>query len=211
MPIHDWMKVDAGTFHAFHTAWITHLSETLNGGVLPSGYYAMPEQHAGRLGADVLTLQMPVAAVTVQSTDGGVAVADAPPKVRHRLLPSSTARGARRTLAIRHVSGHRIVALLEIVSPANKDRLSHVEQFVDKAESALMNGINLLLVDIFPPGPFDPSGMHGALWERFDDNPYSVPGNEPLTLASYVAGPGPEAYLCLLYTSDAADDLLCVD
>jgi hypothetical protein len=58
MPVHDWTRVDAGTFHAFHTAWITHLSETLNGGVLPSGYYAMPEQHAGRWIPDVLTLQM---------------------------------------------------------------------------------------------------------------------------------------------------------
>lgn len=57
MPVHDWKQVDAGTFHAFHTAWITHLSEALNGGVLPSGYYALPEQHAGRFIADVLTLQ----------------------------------------------------------------------------------------------------------------------------------------------------------
>ncbi len=31
MPIHDWARVDAGTFHGFHTAWITHLSEALNG------------------------------------------------------------------------------------------------------------------------------------------------------------------------------------
>ena len=29
MPIHDWTRVDAGTFHAFHTAWVTHLSEML--------------------------------------------------------------------------------------------------------------------------------------------------------------------------------------
>lgn len=39
MPVHDWTRVDAGTFHAFHTAWITHLSETLNGGLLPPDYY----------------------------------------------------------------------------------------------------------------------------------------------------------------------------
>lgn len=56
MPVHDWTRVHAGTFHAFHTAWVTHLSEALNGGVLPSGYYALPEQHLGRSIADVLTL-----------------------------------------------------------------------------------------------------------------------------------------------------------
>lgn len=196
MPVHDWTKVDAGTFHAFHTAWITHLSETLNGGILPSGYYAMPEQHGGRLIADVLTLQVPQApAVKPEEEAGGVAVSDAPPRVRRKLSPSPSARGTRRTLTIRHVSGHRIIALVEVVSPGNKDRDSHVAELADKVETALWHGIHVLLVDILPPGPHDPQGMHAAIWARFDDEPYSLPVAEPLTLASYVAGPHPEAYL----------------
>jgi hypothetical protein len=101
----------------------------------------------------------------------------------------------RRTLAIRHVSGHRVVAAVEIVSSGNKDRAVHVEEFVEKAETALWHGIHLLLVDLFPPGPHDPRGMHGAVWERYDDEPYVLPPGEPLTLASYVATPRPEAYL----------------
>jgi hypothetical protein len=84
---------------------------------------------------------------------------------------------------------------VEIVSPGNKDRAVHVEEFVDKAETALWHGIHLLLVDLFPPGPHDPRGMHGALWERYDDEPYVLPPGEPLTLSSYVATPRPEAYL----------------
>jgi hypothetical protein len=189
MPVHDWSRVDAGALHAFHTAWITHLSEALNGGVLPSGYYALPEQHMGRFIADVLTLQAPA-----PIEGGGLAVAESQPKVRRKLSASSAARGRGRTLTIRHVSGNRIVALVEIVSPANKDRRSHVEEFIDKAEIALLHGINLLLVDLFPPGAHDPHGMHGELWERFDDEPYVPPADEPLTLASYVAGPRPDAY-----------------
>lgn len=196
MAVHDWTRVDAGTFHAFHTAWITHLSEALNGGLLPPSYYALPEQQGGRLIADVLTLQAPVSAAPVPAAgDGGVAVADAPPRVRRKLSPSPTARGTRRTLAIRHVSGHRIIALIEIVSPANKDRASHVAEFADKAETALWHGIHLLLVDLFPPGRYDPQGMHAAIWERFDDEPYRLPPDEVLTLSSYAAGPSPEAYL----------------
>src|SRR5258708_2453889 len=171
MPVHDLSRVEAGTFHAFHMAWITHLSEALNGGVLPSGYYALPEQHAGRFITDVLTLQAPMTVV-----------------------PPPTG-GRRRTLRFRHVSGNRIVALVEIVSFANKDRTAHVEEFIDKLETVLLHGINVLLVDLFPPGIHDPRGMHGALWERFDDEPCLLPPNEPLTLASYVAGPRPEAYL----------------
>ena len=37
MPVHDWTKVDAGIFHDFHCAWIIHLKEALNEGLLPDG------------------------------------------------------------------------------------------------------------------------------------------------------------------------------
>lgn len=196
MPVHDWTPVDAGTFHAFHTAWITHLSEALNAGLLPPDYYALPEQHGGRLIADVLTLQAPsLVPPPPPSGGGGLAVAQTPPRVRRKLSLSPAAHAARRTLTIRHTSGHRIVALVEIVSPANKDRPSHVAALADKAEAALWHGIHLLLVDLFPPGPHDPRGIHGTIWERFDVESYDLPPGEPLTLASYVAGPTPEAYL----------------
>ena len=56
MPVHDWTLVEAGIFHAFHTTWIGGIQNTLNEGLLPSGFYALAEQHAGRSIADVLTL-----------------------------------------------------------------------------------------------------------------------------------------------------------
>ncbi|MFO7908252.1 MAG: DUF4058 family protein [Planctomycetota bacterium] len=195
MTVHNWKRVNVGTFHAFHTAWITHLSEALNSGVLPPSYYALPEQHGGRLIADVLTLQTPASLPDTTRDKGGVAVAEAPPRVSRKLSPPPTARIKRRTLAIRHVSGHQIIALIEIVSPANKDRFTHVNEFADKAEGALWRGVHVLLVDLLPPGPHDPAGIHGAIWERFDDEAYELPDRENLTLASYVAGPSPEAYV----------------
>src|SRR5260370_21420979 len=57
MPIHDWTRVSAGTWHDFHLAWIAELRNALNGGLLPPDYYAQAEQIAGPLGPDVLTLQ----------------------------------------------------------------------------------------------------------------------------------------------------------
>src|SRR4051794_30881398 len=60
MPIHDWTRAHAGTFHAFHNAWNTHLIGTLNGGLLPAGYYPLAEQIATRMQNDGLTLQRPV-------------------------------------------------------------------------------------------------------------------------------------------------------
>ncbi len=79
---------------------------------------------------------------------------------------------------------------MEILSPANKDRPQSVEDFAAKAVSALDVGVHLLLVDLFPPGPHDPQGMHSIIRQRLEDSEeiYDLPPEEPLTLASYAAG-----------------------
>jgi len=197
MPVHDWTRVEAGIFHDFHNAWIIELRNALNGGVLPDGYYALTEQHAGRYIADLLTLHAsaPSKEPPLPPESGGLALAEAPPKVRRKLTSAGSLRRLRRTLAIRHVRGHRLVALLEIVSPANKDRAEHVQEFVGKAVATLEHGIHLLLIDPLVPGPHDPHGMHAAVWEHFDDEPFEPPADEPLTLASYNAGPSPDAWV----------------
>jgi len=108
---------------------------------------------------------------------------------------SAAARTRRKTLAIRHVSGHRLIALVEIVSPGNKDRREHVQEFVDKAEDSLNHGIHLLVLDVFAPGRHDPQGSHGAIWERLGDEPETLPSDLPLTQAAYVADVPVKAYL----------------
>lgn len=197
MPIHDWTQVEAGMFHDFHNAWIIELRNALNGGALPPNYYALSEQHAGRLVTDVLTLHAsrPNGEPPLPPSGGGLALAEAPPQVRRQLTAIQTYRQLRRTLAIRHVSGHRLIALIEIVSPANKDRLESVEVFVTKTAEALDLGIHVLLVDLLPPGRHDPHGLHGAVWNEFDEGPYDLPAAEPLTVASYTAGPLVKAYV----------------
>ena len=209
MPVHDWTRVNAGTFHHFHTTWITHLSDALNGGLLPKGYYAMAEQHAGLGIADILTLQTDDQATLTPKEAGPVAVAEAPLRVGRKIVagPNATYRATRRTLAIRHVSDHRIVALLEILSPANKDRSSSVDDFVDKVHSALRQDCHLLVVDLFPPGPYDPHGILGTIWETFDSEDYVQPTDKPLLLVAYVASSIPEAYLEPIAVGDVLPDM----
>ena len=87
MPVHDWTKVPAGIFHHFHHSWIEEIARALNRGLLPRDYYAMSEQITGGFGPDVLTLNLPVSgSLSAESppSPGGIAVADAPPKVRFR-------------------------------------------------------------------------------------------------------------------------------
>jgi hypothetical protein len=113
----------------------------------------------------------------------------------------------RRTVAIRHASNHRIVALIEILSPANKDRAASVDDFVEKAHAALRHGCHLLVVDLFAPGLHDPHGIHGAVWEHFDSGNDAPPADKPLTLAAYVGGTLPEAYLEFVAVGDALPDM----
>ena len=46
----------------------------------------------------------------------------------------------------------------------------------------------MLVVDLFPPGPRDPQGLHQLIWEEIDPEPFELPPDKPLTLAAYSAG-----------------------
>src|SRR5206468_2934127 len=91
----------------------------------------------------------------------------------------------RRRITIRHATGDRIIALIEIVSPGNKESEPMLQAFIEKAAAALWHGYHLLIVDLWPPGTFDPAGIHGALWALAGGTPYSARTDRPLTLAAY--------------------------
>jgi Protein of unknown function (DUF4058) len=206
MPVHDWTLVEAGIFHAFHTGWTGALQQTLNQGLLPQGYYALAEQHAGRAITDILTLHASPESwrpAPLPPATGGIALAEAPPRVSRKITADPAVR--RRSLAIRHVSGHRLIALIEIVSPSNKNRPLHVEQLVNKAASLLEYGVHLVLVDLLPPGAHDPAGIHGSILAAIDRfaEPYAVPTTAPLTLASYAADSQVDIYIEHLAVGDA--------
>ena len=160
MPAHDWTRVTAGTFHSFHLGWIAELTIALNGGVLPRDYYAPSEQRAAEFEPDLLTLERQDGIADDDSDDsdvegGGTALAVAPPKahVIGEVDEAAIYVLKRRTVTIRHATNDRIVALLEITSPGNKDRPQTVRQFVDKGVAAMQCGYHLAVIDLFPRAP----------------------------------------------------------
>lgn len=206
MPVHDWTRVTAGTFHAFHNAWITHLQEALNGGVLPNGYYALGEQRSGDIGPDVLTLHAHTDRNNVPGSTspfepdgkGMIAVAEHPPQVSLTLEAKRDAAfylAKRRTLVIYHASGDRIIALIEIVSPGNKHSPHTVETFLDKLVAALNAGYHVLVIDLFPPARHDPNGINGLIWEYLNAEVWQAPDGCPLSFASYCAKSPIAAYV----------------
>jgi hypothetical protein len=211
MPIHDWTRVDAGIFHAFHHDWTTELSRALNRGLLPSAYYALPEQLAGGLGPDVLTLRGPGGngtPPTAGTPGGSVVLAVAPPRVRIRMGSEANRYAAKaKTVTVRHVSNHQVVAMVEIVSPGNKNNQNGLNAFVRKAHEALAAGIHLLLIDLFLPSARDPQGIHGAVWGEDCGPDFALPADKPLTCVAYVGGAAAEAFLEPVAVGDALPDM----
>jgi hypothetical protein len=186
MPIHDWSKVDANLFHDFHQAWTIGIRNALNGGILPKGFSALVEQRTGGIVPDVLSIEddrngkRPAA--------GGTIVAAPRSKTRHVIRATKPLLAAKANrIAIHHPLGD-VVCVIEIVSPGNKSSRSALGKFVDKSIHLLQEGIHLLVVDLFPPTARDPQGIHKAIWDEIEENDFTLPADEPLTLAAYLAG-----------------------
>ncbi len=172
MPVHDWSRVGAGVFHDFHLTWNVEIKKALNHGVLPPDHYAISERIVGDAVPDALTLQAvaPIGAINDYALK-------------------------QRSLVIRHASDDRVVAIIEVLSPANRSSGLAVRSFVKKAAAYLARGYHLLLLDLQPPSLSDPQGIHGALWEEIGADRYVSPFDKPLTVAAYSAGAVTEAYV----------------
>jgi Protein of unknown function (DUF4058) len=209
MPIHDWTRVDSGTFHDFHQGWTIEIRNALNRGVLPPGYFAMAYQRVSGPEPDVIALKLRKPSVT---PSGGLVIAEAPPRARQVAAVTTEreayARKANR-IAVRHPLGH-VVAIIEVVSPGNKDSKHALRSFISKAIDFLRNGINLVVVDLFPPTPRDPQGIHLALWDELVEEPFATrPADKPLTVAGYDAGEPLTAYVDPVAVGDPSRTRRC--
>ncbi len=215
MSVHNWGRVEAGIFHDFHHAWIEEIKRVLNSGTLPPDYYAMAEQQAGVFGPDVLTLQVgaPATEYSVshrESSENGGTVVTTPPQVK---LTAETdmefCRRKQNSVVVRHVSGDRIIAVVEIVSQGNKSSQVAIRAFVDKATQLLLQGVHLLIIDLQAPGPRDPNGIHSVIWYDMTSQEYPQP-EKPLTLAAYESGPAgvsTKAYVQPIAVGDPLPDM----
>lgn len=222
MPVHDWTRVRAGIFHDFHHEWIATVKHALNRRLKGSSYYALAEQVVGAWGPDVLTLQRPLAEPgdapsnpgseqsperDVSRNGGAVALATSPPTVRYRITDERKWYVAKKkSVVIRHVSDHSLVAVLEILSPGNKSSRGAINDFLHKAQDLLGSGIHFALVDLFPPTRRDPEGIHPLLWGDDEDQVFVFDPAKPLTCASYRAN-AVEAFVEPVGVGDNLPDL----
>lgn len=191
MPIHDWTRVDAGIFHAFHQRWIGTICDVLNEERLPEDYYALPEQWAGVGIPDVWALRGRDGDGLRDDSNGRgptTAIRDRP-KATYVVETETEAYLRKKShLLVRHLSGDRIVALVEIVSPANKSGRNAFRRFLSKIEELIRAQVNVMLIDLLPRTRQDVRGIHAAVWESVTDGRAKIPRQPQLTLVSYETG-----------------------
>src|SRR5437667_9552592 len=83
------------------------------------------------------------------------------------------ARRANR-IRIQHRHG-QVVAVIEIVSPGNKNNVAAFRAFVRKACDLIWHEIHLLVIDLFPPSERNPQGIHKAIWDEVADAEFGLP------------------------------------
>ena len=154
MPLRDHFRppVDQiASWEGFHGGWpmviVQHLRTKL-----PAGYTCEPGVHSGaRVEMDVATFEKddPPSFYRPDPDVGGVAVAAWAPAVPsvavETTLPDYDEYEVRIFDARR---GRRLVAAVEIVSPANKDRPEHRNVFVAKCAALLQKGVAVSIVDL---------------------------------------------------------------
>jgi Protein of unknown function (DUF4058) len=210
MPIHDWTRVDAGIFHAFHHSWIEEIARALNRGILPGDYYALAEQVSGKYGPDVLTLEGPrggdAPPANGSISNGGVLTL---PKIKP-VAESNLEfyRKKQKAIAVRHVSDDGLVAMVEIVSRGNKAGRKAFRAFIDKAAALLDEGIHLLIIDVQARTKRDPESIHAVIWEELSgEEDYAAPKDKPFTLASYESAGVVRAYVVHAGLGEALADM----
>lgn len=189
MPLHDWTRVDAGLFHHFHHQWIDALANALNAGRLPPEYFALVEQRVHGPIPDVLTLQLESGVDLKDNGNAGHVVATAPPRVQvvKRAVSVQYADRANR-ITVRHRHGN-VVTVIEVVSPGNKSSQAECDAFVKKAAAFLLHDVNLLIIDVLPPGRRDPHGMARAVWDQIEEQNFDLPPDKPLVQGAFDACP----------------------
>jgi len=131
MPVLDHVyqaeKGDSG-WEGFHTVWISHLTRSLNRRWLPADYRAVPVRYFGPVKFDVGVVREPAIAYA-EPLDERPSAYDLPAPDTE--VPGVVAPFAR---VLVEAPGGRLVAVIELVSPANKDQPTSRDAFAVPVE-----------------------------------------------------------------------------
>jgi hypothetical protein len=188
MPLRDHFRpplADQRSWEGFHGGWPMMIVQAL-GRNLPRRYVAEPQVHLGpSIEIDVATYGEDGADRTAEGErdDGGVATAVwAPPRPTLAIATDLGDLDEYEVQVYDTRRGRRLVAAIEIVSPANKDRPEHRRAFVAKCAALLQNRVCVAIVDLVTTRS---SNLHGELMGFLGQvDPSTVAGTADLYAAA---------------------------
>ncbi len=178
MPIHDHFKGEISqtrSWISFHYLWAGLIAGELNR-VLPEGFIAESTLYTGAIEVDV-------------RVDGWSNQAAKSVTVIYQIpVPSTVIHTANFEVSEVQIfdlnHARKTVGVIEIVSPANKDRAQHQEAFLAKCYSFIAYGVSTVIVDIVTTRSFN---FHEALMQKFqaDDEPTRKRNEKQLYCSAY--------------------------
>jgi hypothetical protein len=178
MPLHDWNQL--ADWETVHGAWVVELHRWLKAR-LPAGFRSTLATVPSLVVApvpvhpDVSVRRHPEPPEAPPTPPGDLLAMDPDEKVTLALAEAD------RAVHVHH--GGNLVAVLELLSPANKDRPDKRRRTTDRYVGYLLNGIHLLVVDVHPrPEGFSFADDVAAVLE------YATPALPPPFAVSYRVG-----------------------
>ncbi len=132
-------------WHSFHNGWASFIADDLNRR-LPEGWFAEPNVQFG--------IEIDVAAFETNWPDDGPlsklprSLLQWQPPSPVQTIPFPLVTDSVEVSIFDSAAGPILVGVIELLSPANKDRPASREAFVSKCETYLQQGAGLILVDI---------------------------------------------------------------
>src|SRR5688572_20550298 len=129
-------------WESFHSNWATRIADSLNDKWLPERFFAEEHTRSGaRFEIDVATYDRS-AAEEATLPHPAVWTPDSPDATVPGLFPTDF-----EVQIISTRTGPILVAVIELISPANKDRPESRRAFVSKCASYLHRGVSLVIID----------------------------------------------------------------
>jgi hypothetical protein len=146
-------------WEGIHSTWASTIATQLNQDQLPAEYFAMPlVTLGGGMQVDVGTFQTDE---QPESPNGGVITQIwAPPQPPLSVVVDFVSLDVYEVRVMQQMGGPKLRAAIELVSPANKDRVSHRRAFAVKCAGYLQQGVAVIIVDVVTERT---ANLHAAL------------------------------------------------
>jgi hypothetical protein len=157
MPLRDRFRPPVSLrkpWEGFHHHWASMIVHRLNGGILSERFESEPKSHRGsQIEIDVATYEEDRTPTLFGTNghEGGVATQAqvyAPPAPPLEAKVVMADADTFEVSIFKQDGGWKLVAAIELVSPANKDRSSHRRAFATKVASYLQQGVSVVTVDV---------------------------------------------------------------